>query len=105
MKLIILGVVILALVFSLLTYAESGPVKERRDDSELALLMIRANIPGNTINKYLDLPRGTEFNAGDSVLVVERGEYGQALKAYIQVLDTSCVIKTAVLFDLNSKGK
>ena len=103
MKLIILGVVILALVFSLLAYAESGPVKERRDDSELALLMIRANIPGNTINKYLDLPRGTEFNAGDSVLVVERGKYGQALKAYIQVVDTACILKTKILFDLTSK--
>lgn len=102
MKKLILGVVLGALFISLVVYAESG-MKESRDDKELAVLMIRAGIPGSLIATYLDLPKAAEFAAGDSILVIERGIYGQALKVSVQVFDTTCIFETKVLFDLTGK--
>lgn len=104
MKEIIVVILVAIVVLALVIYAESGnDKKQRRENSELATLMIRASIPANLINKYLDLPRGQEFYAGDSVLVVERGTYGQPLKAYIRVVDTACVLETKIIFDLTVK--
>lgn len=102
MKRFIFGIVLGALLFAL--YAHAGQVlQDRRDNQELATLMLRADIPGKDIVKYLDLLRGDEFRAGDSVLVIERGNYGQPLKVYIRVVDTTCVLETKMIFDLTVK--
>lgn len=102
MNKILIGILLGALLS--VVYLEAGEeFRKHTEDSQLSTLMIRANIKGADIVKYLDLPRGKEFGAGKSVLVIERGEYGQPLKAYVQTVDTACVIETTVLFDLKAE--